>query len=360
MSPPGGSGGGGPDGGVSARPRTDATDLDYREPSRAEGVKRDRLARFYRVVQFLAAHPEGARVDAIAAFVRTSRRTVYRDLLALEGEIDVPVWNDQGTWGLAADAQLPALRLSLPEAMALFLSVRLMARYADEYDPDLAAAFQKLAGVLPPVLAAHTARTLDVLARRRPDEAFARHVRLLARAWAESRVVALTYDAATYQPERGLREARVQPYLIEPSPSAHGLYLIGFDEARGATRTFKIERIREASLTPDRFEPPPPGQVEDALSRAWEIIADQDEVEVVLRFSPVVARRVAEATWHPTQRCEPEEDGSMLWRAVVAGTLEIRTWILGWGADVEVLAPQALRDEVAGIVRAAAAVYEAG
>jgi hypothetical protein len=50
-----------------------------------------------------------------------------------------------------------------------------------------------------------------------------------------------------------------------------------------------------------------------------------------------------------------DDDGSLTWRAKVSGTLEIRSWILGWGADVEVLEPGPLRAEIAGIVHAAAA-----
>ena len=88
------------------------------------------------------------------------------------------------------------------------------------------------------------------------------------------------------------------------------------------------------------------GMIETTLQRAWDIIADQPPVEVVLRFAPDVATRVREATWHPSQRVEVEPDGSLLWRATVAGTIEIRLWILQWGADVEVLEPPALRDDV--------------
>ena len=50
--------------------------------------------------------------------------------------------------------------------MAVVLSARLMVRYADKYDPDLAAAFEKLEEVLPAPLAEHVERTLDVLASR--------------------------------------------------------------------------------------------------------------------------------------------------------------------------------------------------
>jgi predicted DNA-binding transcriptional regulator YafY len=100
--------------------------------------------------------------------------------------------------------------------------------------------------------------------------------------------------------------------------------------------------------------------MEEALRRAWDIIADQPAADVVLRFTPSVAARVGEATWHPTQRVEQADDGSLVWRATVAGTIEIRLWILSWGDDVEVLEPAALRDDVAATHRRAAQRYAAG
>jgi predicted DNA-binding transcriptional regulator YafY len=220
-------------------------------------------------------------------------------------------------------------------------------------------AFQKLGSGMPEALAAHVNSTLDVMARRPPDEETRRKVRLLTQAWSERRVVSLTYETGTYTPGREPRQARVHPYLIEPSSTTHALYLIGFDETRKALRTFKIERILELALTADRFEPPEAGAIEAELSNAWDIIADQVPTAVVLRFASSVAGRVAETRWHPSEVREPQPDGSLIWRATVAGTIEIRIWILSWGSEVEVLEPAALREDVARTVRAAAARYDA-
>ncbi|HEX7431547.1 MAG TPA: WYL domain-containing protein [Candidatus Limnocylindrales bacterium] len=320
-------------------------------------TKHDRLARFYRVLRFLAAHPEGASVDAVAGFVGMSRRTVYRDLRALEGEIGIPLWNEDGRWGIVEGAFLPPLRLTLDEAVAFFFAARLTAQFADRYDPDMGAAFQKLAEILPPVVARHLERTIDVLASRPPDERLTRNLRLLARAWAERRVVELTYDAATYSPGRPPRRSRIHPYLIEASATTRALYLMGYDESRGAVRTFKLQRVLELSIAPETFEPPDPAVVQEGLARAWGVIADQEEVEVELRFDAEIAGLVTETTWHPTELVTRQDDGSVLWRARVPGTLEIRRWILGWGAQVEVLSPPELRDEVAATNRKAAARY---
>jgi predicted DNA-binding transcriptional regulator YafY len=320
-------------------------------------TKHDRLARFYRVLRFLAAHPEGASVDAVAGFVGMSRRTVYRDLRALEGEIGIPLWNQDGRWGIVEGAFLPPLRLTLDEAVAFFFAARLTAQFADRYDPDMGAAFQKLAEILPPVVARHLERTIDVLVSRPPDQRLTRNLRLLARAWAERRVVELTYDAATYSPGRPPRRSRVHPYLIEASATTRALYLMGYDESRGAVRTFKLQRVLELSIAPETFEPPDPAVVQEGLARAWGVIADQEEVEVELRFDAEIAGLVTETTWHPTELVMRQDDGSVLWRARVPGTLEIRRWILQWGAQVEVLAPPELRDEVAATYRKAAARY---
>jgi proteasome accessory factor B len=322
-------------------------------------AKRDRTARFYRVVTFLESRGErGATPTEIAQAVGMSKRTAYRDLVAIQDELLIPIWEDGGRYGLDEKGLLPALRLTQAEAMAVFLSARLMARYSDAYDPDLAAAFQKLASGLPEVLATHVLRTFDLLSQRATDDATERTInQRLTRAWAERRVVEISYRGGTYDPSKGTRRTRVRSYLIEPSIATRALYLIGWDETRRAIRTFKLERIESVNLTAETFELPDEGSIEETFRAAWDIIADQPVVDVVLRFSPIVAGRVSETRWHPSERLTAEADGSLTWRGQVSGTLEIRSWILGWGADVEVLEPPELRAEIAAIVRGAAARY---
>jgi predicted DNA-binding transcriptional regulator YafY len=343
---------------VTASSRADAPDAFEADDAEERGGKRDRLARFYRVLTVLESRGEqGARIEDIARQVGMSKRTVYRDLKALERELGIPVWSEGGLWGVEGKGFLPTLKLTRAEAMAVFLSARLMVRYADEYDADLAAAFQKLAGGLPPVLSEHVNRTLEVMSRRGVDPDYTRRVQQLTQAWADRRVVTFVYDPSIHDPSRPPREARVRPWYIEPSLATHALYLFGFDETRDAPRTFKIDRIRDLSLTAQTFEPPHES-VEDAFTNAWDIIADQPVVNVVLRFDPAIAARVSEAIWHPSQRTELLGDGSLMWRGRVSGTIEIRLWILSWGQHVEVLEPADLRADVVATYRAAAARYE--
>jgi proteasome accessory factor B len=332
--------------------------MDELDAAERGTAKRDRTARLMRVASLLVAHPDGMRPKDIAERLGMSVRNVYRDLRALEGEVGLPMWSNEGRWGLLDTAFLPPLKLTLSEAMAVFLGARLMVRYADKYDPDLGSAFEKLAANLPETLREHVASSLDVLQDAPLDPDFIDHVRLLTRAWAERRVVEIEYEGAAYEGRPGERSRRtVRPFIIEPSLQTHALYLIGWDEDRDAMRTFKIERIHDVRVTPRGFEPPEGATLERDLRRGWDIIADQPPVEVVLRFSPSVADRVVETVWHPLQRFERSPDGSLLWRSTVSGIIEIRLWILSWGDDVEVLEPSELRSQVRDIHRRALARY---
>jgi hypothetical protein len=83
------------------------------------------------------------------------------------------------------------------------------------------------------------------------------------------------------------------------------------------------------------------------MRAAWDVVGDDTLIDIAIRFEPSVAMRVSETRWHPSQVIEAGADGSLLWRGRVSGLLEIRSWILGWGAAAEVLEPAELRAWVA-------------
>lgn len=320
-------------------------------------AKWDRAARYLKIAMILREHPDGIAAQALADLVGVSKRTVYRDIEAMDLDAGLPIWSDRGKYGLEGGAFLPPLALTLHEATTLFLAARMLAKASDEHDTELIGAFVKLAAILPPVLAQHIQETVDAFATTPPNERFTRVFRVLAEAWANRRVVEIEYDAGVYDPTKGSRRTRVHPLAIEPSALTHALYLMGLDESRQARRTFKVERILSASLTPERFEPPPGGATARELLKAWDVIADEGPVRVVIRFSPAVARRAAETRWHPSQELEDQPDGSLLWRGLVAGMREIKIWILGWGADAEVIEPSELRADVGAELTRAAERY---
>jgi predicted DNA-binding transcriptional regulator YafY len=147
---------------------------------------------------------------------------------------------------------------------------------------------------------------------------------------------------------------------VEPSAVGYATHVIGYEESYfHQVQTFKLERVQAAQLTSEVFEVPVDFDPTALLDSAWGIMFGEELVEVRLRFSPQVARRVAESIWHPSQRLAQCADGGCLLTVQVAHPLEMKPWIRGWGPDCEVLAPPDLRAEVAAEMRQAADNYGA-
>jgi len=108
----------------------------------------------------------------------------------------------------------------------------------------------------------------------------------------------------------------------------------------------------------DTYIIPPDFDAIDYLSSSWGIAVD-GEVEIIkLMFSPQVARIIAETIWHPSQVLEPQSDGTLIITLKVTNTIELYSWILGWGEDVEVLEPAELRQKVVKTAKALLGVYD--
>lgn len=306
----------------------------------------------------LQRNPRGLTVTEIARRCEVNVRTGYRDLRALE-TMGVPVTEEAGRWSIEPGYFLSPVNFSLEEAVALLLSARLMHRYTDENDPQVAAAFVKLAAVLPAPIAAYVQETVREMEERAPDPAYGQVFSSLVRAWASRRVARITYQGARQQ---AAVPRTIHPYFLEPSSFGHACYVIARDVERQGMRTFKIERIRSCQLLDVRYEIPADFDLRAYFAGSWGIFQTRESemADVELRFSPAVASRLRESRWHPSQQLRTLADGSVRMTVRVAGTLEITPWILSWGDSVEVLAPGALRQSIATTATALARHYQDG
>jgi len=311
--------------------------------------KGDRGARILKVQTLLQGNPRGLTPAELARRTGVAVRTTYRDIRALEA-MNVPVYDDGGRILIDPNYFMAPVKFTLGEAMALLIGARLWSRYTDEADQDAADAFSKLAAVLPVPVAEYVQATVAQMLKRPANPSHTRTVQTLALAWAGRRVARIWYRAAdTDSPPR-----LIEPYFLEPSQIGHSLYVVARDRGIGEMRTFKVERIFRAELTADTYQIPPDFDINAYLSKAWGIFHSGQPVEVRLRFFSPAAARVKESTWHPSQRLQVQPDGSLEMRVTVAGTIEITSWILGWGETVEVLDPPDLRARIAEIGRAMA------
>jgi predicted DNA-binding transcriptional regulator YafY len=303
---------------------------------------KSKAARLQRIEHRLYNAPQGLSVAQLAGECGVNRRTIYRDMQALD-DMGVPIWEHQGRFGIDRTAYLSTVRLNLYESLALYFAVRLLTHHSDEHNPHIVSALDKLAAGFPDqTIAAHIAHAADLIRARPLRTAYVRTLELLTRAWADRCLIRLQYQA----PNREATERVIAPYFIEVSRSAPAAYVIGFDHLRQAIRTFKIERITHADLLDEHYRIPADFDPYDFLARSWGVMDDVD-VQIHLRFNATAAPRIRENVWHASQRMVDRPDGGCELSMLIGGTREILPWILGWGADVEVLAPTELRNEVA-------------
>ena len=76
-----------------------------------------------------------------------------------------------------------------------------------------------------------------------------------------------------------------------------------------------------------------------------------------MRFSREVAPYITERTWAPNQTITENEDASVLLEMETLGWLDVKRWVLSYGAQAEVLEPAVMRQEVAQELAQAAGRY---
>lgn len=326
--------------------------------SRAES-KADRLLQ---IEALLLTHPEGLTQAEIARRLGVNRSTInryFRDMPNLFPYYE----SDDGRLFIDRQSYLVNVRLGLHEAMAVHLASRLLATRMDRQNPHAASALRKLGLALErlaPHISHHVQQSADVMdeAAQRHDPVYLQSLERLTLAWAEQRKVQVWHRKEAGQP---VQMHVFSPYFIEPYAVGQSTFVIGYSDTRHAIRTFKIERIERVERLQDPYEIPPSFDPRELLADAWGIWYSENEpVEVVLKFHPRVASRLLETRWHRSQKLDEQGDGYVIWSARVAEPREMLYWVRGWGADVEVLAPDALREMVSDEIIKMATIYKAG
>jgi predicted DNA-binding transcriptional regulator YafY len=320
----------------------------------------DQLARQWKIIQALIASRHGRSVPDLAEMVECHTRTVYRDLEALQAA-GFPVTTERDghrmAWSLLDPARhaIP-IPFSVPELMALYFGRRMVTPLKGTVFHDaLESLFAKIRATLPRDIGRYLER-LDtglaaVPAPHKDHGRAAPAIEAVNDAIARRRCLEMVYHS--------MREGRdtrrtVAPYRLLFFDGT--FYLVGRCGLREDIRVFALDRVRAITVTEEVFEPPEAAAMEEFLSASFGIFHGP-LTRVKVRFGVEVAGYIREEVWHASQRVTAQADGSVVFEAEVAGTAEIRQWVLRWGAGAEVLEPDTLRQELRREAQAMLAAY---
>jgi predicted DNA-binding transcriptional regulator YafY len=309
----------------------------------------DQLARQWRIIQTLVSSKYGKSAADLAQELDCHPRTVYRDLEALE-VAGFPMYTDRvegkNLWSLldTVKHQMP-IPFSLTELLALYFGRDMLKVFKNTvfYD-SLESLFQKVKTTLPPESIAYlnnVEQTLHVgLKPYKEYGKFKEIINQVNEAAIKKRSLELVYFTMSRKKET---RRMVDPYRIWFFNGT--FYLIGYCHLRGEVRIFALDRIKMLHQTRETFTVPEHFDLEDFMRPSFGVFQGEP-VKIKVWFSADIAGYIKEKVWHESQKIETLEDGSIVFEAEVAGTEEIRFWIMSWGSKALVLEPESLRDSV--------------
>ena len=284
--------------------------------------------------------------------LEVSRRAVGRDIEFMRDQLFAPLQFDRRRNGYLYTEptyQLPWHQLKQGELLAIFLAERVMQQFrGTPFERDIHNAIQKLGDMLPDGVSVRLDAIADFLSVLPATEIQydAEKFNALTSAVVHRRRVEMAYwSASSNENTRRVFD----PYAL--SLVDEGWYTIGFCHLRRDLRMFAVQRVQSLSQTGETFEQPPGFRTEDYLKGSFRAVRGDGDHQVVLRFKPEVARRFAERKWHRAQVLEPQEDGSLIARMHLSSLVEIKRWVMWWGAECEVLEPTELTEMIAGEIR---------
>ena len=313
-------------------------------PSRAFEM-REQLVRQWQIVMLLSEHRRGLRTVQIAERLSASRASVDRDLKLLRNA-GVPIEKETingETRHRFNSKPLPPLQptplqLAALQMAKLALTPLKGTRLLREIDELLGGAGLELPK-MPVSLDAGHARD-DV-------------VRTIDGAIEHGRRVRLVYAAASHAGER--REYEVDPVGLRLVKQ--DLYLAAYDRRSQAARRFKILRVCEATMLDAKSDRHPELNDDELYGRGIKIWSgDLHHVEVHL--SPEVAHLANEYPLARDQGVEHLPDGRVRITARVAGLVEVKQRVLGWGSYAVAVAPPELRAAIKAELTKASAQYQ--
>ena len=297
-------------------------------------------------------------VERLCELFEVQPRTVYEDIRELKDRMHLDIRFDRfrsGYYNADPKKKLPDFDLTEGEILAITLGKDMLSQYTGTtFEPTLRGALEKIAERLPERVKINIADLQSMVTFKSAAGAPISWKMFmdLNRACEQRQVVILTYYAAS---KDEITERQIDPYrLLENRCS---WYLVAYCHSRRDFRLFALHRIKQYQMTNTKFEPKPGFNIDEWIQSSFQLEHGDPDQTVRVRFGPVAARYVRERNWHPNQKLTHHANGSCTLQFPTRNLDEAKRWILTYGADAEVLEPEALKELIMAELRKALNKY---
>lgn len=301
--------------------------------------------KIYRLHELMRGRRTVLTMADMAEHLQCSERTVKRAIRDMRDFLHAPIAFDREFGGYRYSNEryeLPGLWFSAEEMLALLsLQQRLAELGPGLLDRQLAPLKTRIEQLLEAkhLGAGETTRIrLLSLAARQPDSAM---FQVIAGALLQRKRLEIHYHA------RG--DDNESERIVSPQRLVHyrdNWHLDVWCHAREALRNFALDRIMEARVLDTPAVDIADTQLDTYFADGYGIFAGEARHTAILRFTPQRARWVADETWHPRQQGRWLETGEYELRIPYVDPRELVMDILRHVPEVEVIAPEELRQDL--------------
>jgi proteasome accessory factor B len=328
----------------------DGLNSGFETADRVSMPRNAEVIRQWRLLLHLDERAHGSSVDDLARELSVTKRTVWRDLAALQ-EVGFPLVDDKRdrkTIWRVLKLPLKSLTdagLSVTEVCSLYMARELLLTLTGTpFEAGVTSLIKKVQKALSPRMREFLDELPNVV-RVRPEPrkkvaaGYTETVAKLIEASTRRKVAEMRYFSVTSNRQK---DYIVHPYSVQYSDG--GLYLHAYVPEYDELRWFAAERVRKFVITEASFTPVKAVKESD-LTPALGLGTGRPE-RIVLEFSSRVAPYVLEREWHKSQVTEPLQDGGVRLTLRVARDWSIHGFVLGWGPHVRVVEPSALAEDI--------------
>lgn len=321
------------------------------------------VIRQWQILRQIESARGGVTIHDLADHAGVTTRTIRRDLQALQ-EAGFALYDEGGEhdtkrWKLdTAPFRSVEAGLGVQDVAALYLSRSIVeALSAWPLADELRVALGKLESALNPRMREFLATLPQVVSTKAvPGVGGARRelvdvTRRLFEAVRDRRLIEMRYFSAA---SRRAKAYSVQPYRLALAQG--GVYLVAWVPQYDEFRTFAVERIERLSVQEATFRKTRELPA-DVFGSSLGVFSAEPE-RVVIEFAAKAAPYVHGKTWHESQTSTILADGRIRMTLDVSIDWALRSWLLGFGADVKVISPAALAGSMREEHTRAAGLYD--
>lgn len=314
------------------------------------------IVKLFRAID-LIARTQGATIKELSERLEIDPRSVHRTLNVME-EMGIPLYDDKNAfekekrWKIEdryllklPNLKMPNLTLTLSEIIALYLIKGHEKIYKNtDIEKKVDSAFAKIDAFAPTGLSdkIQKIRTLFTSTTKFAKDYSGKEELIdnLTDTMLNKTTCLIKYHSFG---DDKIKEFEIDPLSFFDNDG--GLYIFANSTKYFDVRVLAVERIQDLTPTKKHFDYPKDFAPEELLDSAFNIIYD-DPIEVSIWFSAGQGRYIKERTWAKGQKITDHDDGSIILEMKTSGMWEIKRWVLSFGADAKVLAPDKLKAEI--------------